>query len=339
MLDPLPAEALPPLDQPSRSDDVAPPDAPSTADAVFPPDAPAPHEDRFRGCLVGLAVGDALGTSVETRRRGSFPALTDMSGGGPFELRPGQWTDDTAMALCLAASLLESDGFDPRDQMNRYCRWVDEGYMSSTGLAFDVGDTVFRALSAFHVSGDPYAGPTMPTSAGNGSLMRLAPVAMYFHPWIERAVELAGESSRTTHGAPECINACRIFAEILSRALGGASRSEILSPVSVGDVGEALQGIADMAFFSKGRADIQSTGYVVHTLEAALWCFCRTDSFEAAVLTAANLGDDADTTAAVCGQIAGAFYGMTQIPDAWLDRLAMREDIVALADRLREAAG
>ena len=295
--------------------------------------------ERFRGCLLGLAIGDALGATAEGRKRGSFAAVTDMVGGGPFALRPGEWTDDTSMALCLAESLLENGGFDPRDQMNRYCRWVDDGYMSSNGRCFDVGNTVFRALTAYRATGDPYSGPTMPTSAGNGSLTRLAPVVMFFHPSFERAIELAGDSSRTTHGAVECIDACKIFAEILARALSGASRTEVLSPVSIGDAGEGLQAIADMTFFSKSTAQIQSSGYVVHTLEAALWCFGRTESFLDAVLLAANLGDDADSTAAVCGQLAGAFYGTPAIPEPWTAALAMAEEIGRMADQLRLAAG
>jgi ADP-ribosyl-[dinitrogen reductase] hydrolase len=313
-------------------DTVTAPDTPEAPTALSP-------TERFQGCLLGLAVGDALGTTLECRKRGSFEPITDMIGGGPFGLRPGQWTDDTSMALCMAASLVENGGFDPRDQMNRYCRWVDDGYMSSNGHCFDVGNTVFRALTSYRASGDPYSGPTMPTSAGNGSLMRLAPVVMFFHHSVERAIELAGDSSRTTHGAVECIHACKIFAEILARALGGASRSDVLSPVSIGDVGEAMQAIADMAFFPKSRADIQSSGYVVHTLEAALWCFGRTESFRDAVLLAANLGDDADTTAAVCGQLAGAFYGVGDIPEPWLDVLTKRHEMANLAEQLRLTAG
>src|SRR5262245_23797377 len=131
---------------------------------------------RFRGCLLGLAVGDAVGTSVEFQPRGTFQPLTDMVGGGPFRLMPGQWTDDTSMALCLASSLLERRGFDARDQMERYCRWVSSGYWSSNGRCFDLGRTVAAALHRFQQSGEPLSGSTNPFSAGNGCIMRLAPV-------------------------------------------------------------------------------------------------------------------------------------------------------------------
>ena len=132
--------------------------------------------DAFRGCLLGLAVGDAVGTTVEFRPRGTFEPLTDMVGGGPFGLRAGEWTDDTSMALCLATSLVERNGFDARDQMERYCRWADQGYLSSTGTCFDIGGTVASALQRFQYTGEPYSGSTNPYSAGNGCIMRLAPI-------------------------------------------------------------------------------------------------------------------------------------------------------------------
>jgi ADP-ribosyl-[dinitrogen reductase] hydrolase len=132
--------------------------------------------DQFRGCLLGLACGDAVGTTIEFRHRGSFTPLSDMVGGGPFRLTPGQWTDDTSMALCLAASLTELGCFDAKDQMTRYVRWWQHGYYSSTGACFDIGNTTASALSAFGRTGNPFSGPTHERSLGNGSIMRLAPV-------------------------------------------------------------------------------------------------------------------------------------------------------------------
>lgn len=177
--------------------------------------------DRFCGALLGLAVGDALGTTVEFQPRGSFAPLTDMVGGGPFNLKAGCWTDDTATALCLATSLLERDGFDARDQMERYCRWWKDGYLSSTGRCFDIGGTVAAALRRFRDMGEPVAGSTDPNSAGNGCIMRLAPVPMFYFPDEDAAARFSGESSRTTHGAAECVDACRLMARMLVRALPG----------------------------------------------------------------------------------------------------------------------
>ncbi|MHB8055687.1 MAG: ADP-ribosylglycohydrolase family protein, partial [Candidatus Aminicenantales bacterium] len=166
--------------------------------------------DRFRGCLLGLAVGDAVGTTAEFKGRGTFAPLTDMVGGGPFHLKSGQWTDDTSMALCLASSLVERGGFNARDQMERYIRWSETGYFSSTGKTFDIGRTVKTALDKFRLTGEPFAGEDHPSSAGNGCIMRLAPVPMSFFPDVDRVEHFAAESCRTTHGAAECLDAARL---------------------------------------------------------------------------------------------------------------------------------
>ena len=196
------------------------------------------EKDRFLGCLLGLATGDAVGTALEFQPPGSFTPISDMVGGGPFDLAPGEWTDDTSMALCLAMSLVESGRFDAADQMSRYCRWVEEGYLSSNGRCFDIGGTVSAALRRFQETGDPLAGATDHRTAGNGCIVRLAPVPMFCYPDEALADKYAAESSRTTHGA------------------------------------------------------------------------------------------------AVCGQVAGAYYGASGIPEHWLERLAMRQEITDLAHRL-----
>lgn len=293
--------------------------------------------ERYRGALLGLACGDAVGTSVEFLRRGSFAPLTDMIGGGPFSLQPGQWTDDTSMALCLATSLLDCGGFDPADQMRRYCRWMEEGYLSSTGECFDIGMTVSDALYRFLDDDDAFAGSTDPYTAGNGCLMRLAPVPMYYFHDRASAIAYAGESARTTHGALECIEASRLFGAMLWLALSGATKEAILCGHGMAELqSERLASIARGAYRGQDAAAIRGNGYVVDSLEAALWCFERTATFEEAILCAANLGDDADTTAAICGQLAGAFYGQAAIPRHWQDRLAWADQIRALADRLHD---
>jgi ADP-ribosyl-[dinitrogen reductase] hydrolase len=127
--------------------------------------------NRYHGALLGLAAGDALGTTLEFKSPGTFRPLTDMVGGGPFNLQPGQWTDDTSMALCLAESLVRCHGFDPKDQMECYCRWWQDGYLSCTGRCFDIGCTVSAALSKYTETGDPFSGSVDPRSAGNGSFV------------------------------------------------------------------------------------------------------------------------------------------------------------------------
>ena len=296
--------------------------------------------DRFRGCLLGLAVGDAVGTTVEFKPRGTFPPVTDMIGGGPFGLQPGEWTDDTSMALCIASSLTELRYFDPMDQMNRYCRWQREGYWSSNGRCFDIGSTVSAALHRFRVSGDPFSGSTDTRSAGNGCIMRLAPVPMFFFPDRELMIENAAESSRTTHGAAECLDSCRLLASILYQAFNGVSKDSVLLDHAVVTItSRKVKEIANGEYRRKKRSEIRGSGYVIECLEAALWCFDKTETFAEAVLAATNLGDDSDTTAAVCGQVAGAFYGHSQISSVWLDRLTMRNEIQSLADRLHDRRG
>ena len=292
--------------------------------------------DRFRGCLLGLAAGDAVGTTVEFQARGSFPPVTDMVGKGPFGLKPGEWTDDTSMALCLAHSLVEKKSFDANDQMKRYCRWVEEGYMSSNGRCFDIGNTVRQALGRYQRTGEPFSGSSAAMSAGNGSIMRLAPVALFFYPDREQTWHFAAESSRTTHAAEECLDACRLLADILYQALAGKGKEEVLMGTAAEAIhSPAIRRLAQGEYRAKPEAKIRGTGYVVESLEAALWCFWKTASYREAILAAANLGDDADTTAAICGQVAGAYYGEGGIPAAWLQRLAKAPEIRKLADDLR----
>ena len=287
--------------------------------------------DRYRGCLLGLACGDAVGTTVEFSARGTFAPVTDLVGGGPFGLVAGEWTDDTSMALCLATSLVHCRGTDLNDQISRYVNWWQWGYLSSTGSCFDIGMTVRAALNRFLVTRDPVAGSTDPRSAGNGSLMRLAPVAMWFAPDVEAVRHNARLSSLTTHAAPEALACCELYAELLARALAGAPREALLRAPAPADAAERVREIADGGYLAKTREQVTGSGYCVDSLEAALWCFATTDSFEAAVLAAANLGDDADTTAAIVGQVAGAHYGIDGIPAHWLAKLAMRGDIDELA--------
>ncbi|MEJ5061039.1 MULTISPECIES: ADP-ribosylglycohydrolase family protein [unclassified Pseudomonas] len=289
--------------------------------------------ERYRGAFLVLACGDAIGTSVEFQSRGSFPPVTDMVGGGPFNLKPGQWTDDTSMALCLAESLLTKNGFDATDQMNRYLDWWQHGHLSSTGECFDIGMTVSDALARFQETGKPFAGSSDPYTAGNGSLMRLVPVVLYCFPDRERARTFAAKSSRTTHAAPEAVECCLLFAELICNALQGKPKRELLS-ASHTFLEPKVAAIARGDYLAKPESCIRGSGYCIASLEAALWCFHHTDSFAAATLKAANLGDDADTTAAIVGQLAGAHYGVQAIPKDWLDKLHLREGIEAMADAL-----
>lgn len=298
--------------------------------------------DRFEGALLGLAVGDAVGTTVEFSPPGSFPEVTDMVGGGPFRLKPGEWTDDTSMALCLAESLIERKGFDPVDQLERYVRWYRHGRLSSNGRCFDIGNTVRQALHRFERTHEPYCGSTDPRAAGNGSLMRLAPVVLAYAKDPQEAIQRAGDSSRITHAAPEAVDACRYFAGLLVGALQGASKEALLSPLfapipgywQMHPLAPAIQEVAQGSFLRRQPPQIKGSGYVVRSLEAALWAFAYSVDFKEGCLKAVNLGDDADTTAAVYGQLAGAYYGLSGIPPAWRERVVQADLILGFADSL-----
>lgn len=278
--------------------------------------------ERIRGCLLGLATGDALGTTLEFQPPGSFTPIDDIVGGGPFGLDPGDWTDDTSMALCLAESLIERQGFDPIDQLERYVRWWRHGHLSSTGRCFDIGNTVQDALARFERTREPYCGSADPWSAGNGSIMRLAPVPLFYARRPTEAIQRSGESSQTTHQAVAAIDACRYLGGLLVGAVNGTSKEELLaerySPIpgywSKHPLVDEIDEIAAGSFVQKSPPEIKGTGYVVESLEAALWALHHGDSFREGALLAVNLGDDADTTGAVYGQLAGAVYGERGIP-------------------------
>ncbi|MEN8242455.1 MAG: ADP-ribosylglycohydrolase family protein [Chloroflexota bacterium] len=293
---------------------------------------------RYLGCLLGLACGDAVGTTVEFKPRGSFEEIVDMTGGGPFGLQPGEWTDDTSLALCLAESLTEMGGFDPADQALRYLKWYREGYLSSTGACFDIGNTTKDAIQRFERTGKPNSGSTHPQNSGNGSIMRLAPVPMYYSPDLDQVIEFSGKSSLTTHGAQEAVDGCKLYGLIIAHALQGKSKEtvlfEIKEYIQIGELSPKIAAIARGEYRDKNRDEIRGSGYVVASLEAALWCFYHTNSFEEAVLTAVNLGEDTDTTGAVVGQVAGAYYGVEAIPAGWLEKLKYREKIAQYGENI-----
>lgn len=294
--------------------------------------------DRACGCLIGLAVGDALGTTLEFKPRDSYDHITDMVGGGPFGLDAGTWTDDTSMALALGDALLASAAkgsiFEPQEAQRRFVEWWKNGAYSPTGHCFDIGITTRQALSRFEQSGDPISGSDDPYSAGNGSLMRLAPVAVWgigADPAVMTRV--ARRQSMTTHAADACLEACEAYSLMLRAAILGADFDSALENAR-GSYGPVIGPIVAGSWRAKTRDQISSSGFVAHSLEAAIWCVANTDNFDDAVLLAANLGDDADTTAAIAGQLAGAIYGALSIRQSWQERLAWRDEIEALARKL-----
>jgi ADP-ribosyl-[dinitrogen reductase] hydrolase len=288
--------------------------------------------------MLGMACGDALGTTLEFRAPGTFAPIDDIVGGGPFRLRAGEWTDDTSMALCLAESLIEREGWDPTDQLERYVRWWQDGHLSSNGRCFDIGVQTRDALAAFRRSGACSPTPVDPEKAGNGSIMRLAPVPIAYAADTQAAIAYSGESSLTTHPAQRPVDACRYLGSLIAAAITGTPKDELLDEQfwRWGDLHPEIARVAGGSFRDKQPHEIKGSGYVVRSLEAALWALSSSDSFRDGALLAVNLGDDADTTGAVYGQIAGAIHGEDAIPAGWLAVLAHRDQITQFADQLRE---
>lgn len=293
---------------------------------------------KYRGSFIGLAVGDALGMVVEFEQPGGFESVTDMRAGGPFDLPKGYWTDDTSMALCLADSLLECDGYDSYDVMGRYWRWRTEGYRSSIGSCFDIGNQTMSALNEFYQDNGGWVSKdrARSESAGNGPIMRLAPIVIASHAGgnsLEKTMRLSAISARETHYSHEAEQGTALFAAWLYRAFTAQKKFEIF------DYGEYKNSEFLSVVMKVGMGDLpenqlDSGGYIVSSMQVALWGFMQHDSFEEGMLAVTNLGGDADTNAAIYGQLAGAYYGYEAIPERWRKDLFKESEIRELADRL-----
>lgn len=266
-------------------------------------------------------------------------------GGGPYSLVAGEFTDDTSTALLLSESLIDKKGFSGSDQLNRYYDWYTTGHLGSNNVCFDIGIGTRKAVLAYKDSGVAYPDVEGETRAGNGSLMRLVPIVLaYYNQSPEVLLNMAVLSSRTTHTAQSCLDACQFYASLISGALLGKTKEELLEPgffdsfasgaaVRTSFCPEILS-IVEGSYKVKQPPEIIGGGYVVHALEAALWAFFRSETYEEGVLKVANLGHDADTTAAIYGQLAGAYYGEEAIPSAWRERLAFNSFVLAISDEL-----
>jgi ADP-ribosyl-[dinitrogen reductase] hydrolase len=292
-------------------------------------------ENNAVGALIGLACGDALGTTLEFEVRDNRVTIDDIVGGGAFKLKAGQWTDDTSMALCLTESLLFSKGFDPNDQMERYCKWMRHGYLSSNGRCFDIGITCSNAIKRYLHIQEPYAGSKEKHHSGNGSIMRLAPIPIYYRDMgIEDVIKYSELSSKTTHGSDECIESCKLLGTIIYKGLMGETKDEMLFKLPMELLNfkeEKIIRICEGDYLKLTYEDLPNSGYVITTLISALWCFYNSDNFKDAVVLAANLAGDSDTIAAVCGQIAGSYYGVEGIPENWVKILTQSDWMIERA--------
>lgn len=296
------------------------------------------QQSRARASLLGLAIGDALGAPVEFKQRDSFPEVRDMKSGGYFRLPAGAWTDDTAMALCLGESLLHAQQLDPRDLLDRFSRWLFENENTSTGQCVGAGQNTFATIGNYRRTGALLAPRINHRSDGNGALMRLAPVACRYWSQASIARAIARRQSSTTHASDLSAAACEALANLLCSLIAGESWSQAIGWLAVDPCPEELQPICNGDWRSKARSAIESSGYVLHTLEAALWAVETTTSFEEALVAAVNLGGDADTVGAVTGQIAGALYGVGAIPPRWQSALIQRERIEEIGAALFAAS-
>ena len=294
---------------------------------------------RARGALVGLAVGDAVGTTNEFKVASTFKPITDMVGGGPFLLKPGQWTDDTSMALCLADSLLAKGHYDSFDVMERYQRWFSKGYRSSTDRCFDIGGQVRAALFDFEHEQRVPVTAERSNRAGNGAIMRLAPVVIagFEHREIREIVVTAGLSARETHYSVEAEAATEVFAALLVGALLGWAPEHIIN-VGWASTGPAFDEMAARVISTdpaeRASWESETSGYIVHGLRLAVHGLLDFPSFKDATLAIANMGGDADTNAAIYGQLGGAYFGIEAIPASWRSTLHQGEEIDALARAL-----
>jgi ADP-ribosyl-[dinitrogen reductase] hydrolase len=294
-------------------------------------------KERVLGTLMGLAVGDALGVPVEFKTRGNYPPVTGMRGMGTYHQPAGTWSDDTSMALCLADALL-ADDLNLRSQMERYSRWLYQAEWTAHGNVFDSGNRTQQTIGEYRRSGRFLLDGE--GSAGNGSIMRLAPVPMYCHARPQRVAEVYAEaSSLPTHCDARCLSAARWMSAWMWRAMNGADLATLMDAGDLGVTGlapEIAQVVAG-SYRALSREQVKSGGYVVDTLEAALWALAHHSTFQETVLAAVNLGEDSDTVGAVAGQMAGALYGLSAVPSEWVRALARADDILALAEKLYAA--
>ena len=284
---------------------------------------------RFQGGFLGLASGDALAAGTQFRRAGSFTPVGDLLGGGPFDLPRGAWSDDTAMALCLAESLLECRGCDIADQRARYARWQREGHLSATGQCLGISADMARAIA--------HEGSEAQGAAAHGAepLVRLLPVVL--HAWgdRDRLYAWATASARATGASPLAIDATRLLAGMLHAALAGASIARIVRHERRRFAAAPLcEPVAALAAADPHRRPEPTGLAALDVLAAARWCLAATKSFRAGALQAANLGGDSDQVGAVYGQLAGLHYGAGAIPRGWRDALARHELLVDVADQL-----
>ncbi len=272
--------------------------------------------NKYIGCIVGCAIGDAYGMPYEFRTRGTFKTTGEMIAGGAFNLPKGYYTDDASQVLCLANSLIENDGVLVKEDLMKKLRdWYIDGYMSSTGKFIDVGNQTRIVLDQFDYDGT-YVLMDDDSQSGNGSLMRIAPIPLVFS--LENIPSNALKSSYVTHASEKSITCCINYSILIKHALNGWSKDEI----------------KEYSKFDLKDGQFKSNGYVVDSYNTALYSFFNTDSFEDCIIMATEFGSDADTNACIAGMLAGAYYGIENIPEKWKKDLKDYDLFVKTAEQL-----
>ncbi|MBV5259642.1 ADP-ribosylglycohydrolase family protein [Synechococcus moorigangaii CMS01] len=306
---------------------------------------------RIQGGLMGLCVGDALGVPVEFSSRAARQRdpVTEMRGYGTHNQPPGTWSDDSSLTFCLAEAIAEVGLGEalPEHLGRKMGLWLQEAYWTPHGETFDVGNTTAAAINKILAGINPLvAGGTGEHSNGNGSLMRILPLAFCGDRLSYGALlDTVHNISYLTHRHPRCLIACGIYITIALEILKnqsltlaiekGIRRSQEFYGASIyKDELPHYQRLFDGKLAQLPMVEIQSSGYVVHALEAALWCCLNQQTYADTVLAAVNLGDDTDTTGAIAGGLAGLYYGLDNIPTAWLAQIPRHDDIRQLGDRL-----
>lgn len=303
---------------------------------------------QIKSALFGVAIGDALGVPVEFKSREAIlqNLVTDMIGYGTYNQPPGTFSDDSSMTFCLAEAL--TNDFDLNQIARNFVKWYHENFWTAGGEVFDIGIATRGAINRIaHGEVPEFAGSTDASSNGNGSLMRILPLLFYIKDLpISERYEITKKVSSITHGHIRSVISCFYYLEFTREILLGKEKFEIYQKLQT-EIPDFLNSLSidqyEISFFDRllkddiselGEYEISSSGYVLHSLEASIWCLLNTDNYKEATLKAVNLGEDTDTTAAITGGVAGLLYGFDTIPENWVEQLARKEDIDDLAGRL-----
>ncbi|MGG0381931.1 ADP-ribosylglycohydrolase family protein [Priestia filamentosa] len=289
--------------------------------------------------LYGGIIGDMLGVPVEFKKRGTFH-IDNVIGYGTYNQPPGTWSDDTSMTLCLVETLTENGS--PLDLMKKFVQYEENGYLTPHGKMFDIGIATVKAIRRFK-EGTPLeqCGGTSEYDNGNGAIMRIAPLAFMLNNDFDfdKHVKIIKQYTEITHAHPRAIVGSFIYVELLVRMSLNDSLEKAIQNIQLlfnhifnedHPYQKELQHyerIFKDNFFNTPEEEILSGGYVVHTLEAAIWCLGTTSSFKEAVLKAVNLGDDSDTVGAITGALAGMYYKMEGIPKDWLEKIVRKDKV------------